>query len=765
MKRNATFFNLRIVIISFYLILFSSNYLFAKEVPSILAKTVAENFLKQYSKSKNVNCELKYIAFDSNNTPLYYSFDINKSGFVIVSAEDSGDPIIAYSNEKPFEIPDPKSPAAFWLSKRADEIKFLKQNNAKANAQISANWNKYLQATTNAKLNSVNTVTVPPLTSTTWAQYPFYNAYCPGGSVAGCCPVTMAQIMKYWSHPVQGTGSSSYNSANFGPLSANYAAHTYNWNNMPAAVTSLNADVAQLMLDCGVSIEATYSLLQTGGAVINLDNAVSAEHSYATYFGYNTSLLGVYRSSYSDPVWLSMIKNDLNLCRPVQYFGVDTVGVTGHTWVLDGYDQSDFFHMNWGWNGGNNGYFNINSLNPNVYNFTSFHEGLFGIVPTATNSLDAGIVSISPNSACSNSFYSPMIKLRNYGINPITSCTINYKLDNGVVQSIPWTGSLVTGQWNNITVTNYTLSGTDHSFKCFITNVNNSADVNLLNDTMIYNFSIFSSDNLPISEGFENSTTTLNHWKVLLSGANDWAFTNQASASGVRSLMIDNLTNTPGNVSVLQGLNSYDFSNTADPFIFFKVAYQRKATNNNDKLMLQVSNDCGISWVTKWSKQGAALATTTVLSGSNFIPSTTDFVQHITNAAYTSNTVFRWVFIADAANPGNNIYIDDINIYDTSAVSAVGIEEQKFDLINNFEIYPNPSNSETFLKFNLIKPASVEIKVTNILGEEFIVMDKIQSASGDQIISINKDSILAKGIYMVTIYINDIKLTRKLVVD
>ncbi len=31
-------------------------------------------------------------------------------------------------------------------------------------------------------------------------------------------------------------------------------------------------------------------------------------------------------------------------------------------WHAGSYDANDFFHMNWGWSGNNNGYFSINSL-------------------------------------------------------------------------------------------------------------------------------------------------------------------------------------------------------------------------------------------------------------------------------------------------------------------------------------------------------------------------------------------------------------------
>lgn len=760
MKVNFTLFKTATLIVC--CILFSAFGLFAKQVPVQTAQTVAENFFNNGVYSGNNKSVLKHTALNVNGVPLYYVFNFN-NGFVIVSAEDAAQPIIGYSTEQVFEIPDSKSPVAFWLSKRQDEIQYLKEQNINATLNIISDWNRLTYSSNFNKVNSSNSATLAPLLSSKWNQSPNYNAMCPGLSVTGCVATTMAQIMRYWQYPAHGTGSSSYMS-NYGILSKNYAASIYNWNNMPMVLSGPNADVALINYDCGVSVEMDYSPTGSGAYVINLDNPISAEHSYITYFSYDPStILGVYRSSYSDPTWISMLKSDLDLSRPVQYAGFGPQG--GHTWVCDGYDQNNFFHMNWGWGGSSNGYFNIDVLNPSGGDFSSWQQALFGIIPIATNAIDAGVLSISPTAnGCTNNQYAPTIKFRNYGINPLTSCTINYKLDNGATQSVAWTGSLVTGQSDNVTLPNYTLSNAAHSFTCFITNANNGVDANAANDVLVYNFSTFSNDNLPILEGFENASVSSTHWSILPSGGANWSITNQASSGGSKSLMINNLINTPGNTSIIQGLNNYDFSNTIEPYIYFKVAYQQKSTANNDKLSLQISNDCGNTWWSKWSRQGAALASTSVLSNSNFIPTTADFKQCSAYGIFSSNTIFRFVFTADPLNPGNNIYIDDVNIYDTTAVAAVGIKEQK-GITTNFQLYPNPTSGEAFVKLYLNTTSSVEIKVTDVCGKEVYSIEKNKFSAGEQVISITNQTNLNKGIYFVTVYLENEKFISKLVIN
>lgn len=34
----------------------------------------------------------------------------------------------------------------------------------------------------------------------------------------------------------------------------------------------------------------------------------------------------------------------------------------GHAWVVDGYDSNDLFHMNWGWGGTDNGWYDLSEI-------------------------------------------------------------------------------------------------------------------------------------------------------------------------------------------------------------------------------------------------------------------------------------------------------------------------------------------------------------------------------------------------------------------
>ena len=271
----------------------------------------------------------------------------------------------------------------------------------------------YLLDKNNFRLNqsSVQFSSVQPLVTTKWGQAPYVNDQCPldeengieqNGyrAVTGCPATAMAQIMKYWNYPEQGTGFKSYDHQTYGTLSANFGGTYYNWNSMTTYVNTPNEAVAKLMYHCGVAVEMGYGPQESGSYVIEgytPSIEQTCENAYKTYFGYDPdSMQGIIRSytngtgdfivNYSDSEWINLMKDELNSSRPIQYAGYGGGG--GHTWVCDGYDNNDFFHMNWGWGGQSDGYFTLISLSPDelgtgggIGDYNNTQQALIGIQP------------------------------------------------------------------------------------------------------------------------------------------------------------------------------------------------------------------------------------------------------------------------------------------------------------------------------------------------------------------------------------------------
>ena len=508
----------------------------AKPVTSTTAKKIALSWYKHASSKVPQTLTLAYTETSPSGEAIYYAFNVNTNdGWVIVSADDAAHPIIGYATKKQFKAPEAITNIGFWMNKRKKEIMHIRAVNFKATDDITREWTGDFSKNSNNNIsertNGVNSVAstsvvVGPLVQSDWNQSPYYNAACPGGvgnggisssaCVTGCVATTMAQIMRYWSYPATGTGSSSYNAGTYGTLSCNYGATTYSWSAMPlndaniTSTVSTYTQVAQLMYQAGVSVQMNYSPSGSGAYVLAADaggstNAVTspcAQNSYVTYFGYDATTIKGYQltnsssgdSNYTFNQWLTLIKTDLNAGRPVQYAGQDP-SQGGHTWVCDGYESNNYVHMNWGWAGSDDGYFTITNLTTTNDGFDpqDDQEILVGIQPPA--SVDAGISAISGISGAScASTYTPVVTITNFGVNTLTFTTINSQVDVGTVQTYTWTGSLSTGSTANVTLPAITVSAGTHTFTSSTNNPNHGTDANASNNASSF---IFSANGAP----------------------------------------------------------------------------------------------------------------------------------------------------------------------------------------------------------------------------------------------------------------------------
>jgi hypothetical protein len=767
-----------------YLLLFFilGTTVLANPVTKNSAQAIGLSFFKQHSSAGVSAMNLAYTETSSSGEPVYFVFNINSNdGFVIVAADDAAHPIIGYSTKGAFVIPTAHSTVGSWLKKRKAELLEIRSKNYKATAEISNEWSSGNMTIANRIKSGAKALptAVAPMVKTTWNQNPYYNDLCPGGSVTGCVATAMAQIMRFWNYPARGTGSSSYcdctssgDTEDYGVLSANYGATTYNWANMPLAINAPNADVANLCYQCGVSVNMDYAPSGSGAWVITADTIICAQTSYVKYFGYDPSTIqGLVRSNYSDSLWLSMIENDLSIGRPVQYVGVDT-SAGGHTWVCDGYDASDLLDMNWGWAGQDDGYFSINKLNPSSYNFAVDQEVLLGIRPMPKVANDAGVYAIvSPTTAavCSN-IYTPVVSVANFGDSTLTSCVINYVLDAGSLQTQNWSGSLAANASMNVTLAGFTAGGGSHTLVSYTTLPNGLPDGNGLNDTSIvsfYNNSVGAV--LPVIQGFEASPSLPTGWTLydFPDSLVTWQVSNTVAYSGNNSIGFNNCQGE-GNTS-MKGrrdrfiTSSFDFSATPSGSLGFDVAYTTviyKDTVYADTLAVYYSIDCGVSWNRIYYKGGATLATAPQYTSVNncWSPTSTSEwrIENIGLTALAGQPSVMFAF-ESRSEWGEYIYIDNINI---STTLTAGISE--INASAGLFVYPNPASSSLTLS-GTDNAGKVYFTISDLSGREVMAGD-IDAAAGsfNQTISISD---LAHGVYIIKA--NDTKnaWVKKIVVE
>jgi subtilisin family serine protease len=117
---------------------------------------------------------------------------------------------------------------------------------------------------------------------------------------------------------------------------------------------------------------------------------------------------------------------------------------------------------------------------------------------------DAGINSVtSPTGSICASSDSPVVVLRNYGSNTLTSVTINYSLDGGSNNTYSWSGSLAQNATANVTLPSLSFGNGNHTFDVSTSDPNGQVDANTANDGVSSSFSS-GSNSVTLSITFDN---------------------------------------------------------------------------------------------------------------------------------------------------------------------------------------------------------------------------------------------------------------------
>ncbi len=364
----------------FFTVLFSiiiSLNIFASIVTKNEAVQIANQFIDNYNLNINyftIN-DLAYTEL-SNNTPVFYIFNKEDKGFVIVSAQDFTIPVLGYSDKNSFDVSIPINIRGMF-DEYTNEAIYGISNNFISNDEIKKTRDDIL----NNKVKNSRSVD-PLLGEIKWNQNPYYNDSCPyDPSYGWICPVgcvatAMAQIMRYWEYPDKGTGSYSYVHNQYGEQYANFEVD-YIWENMPKqTLYSPNAACAQISYHCAVSVNMNFSPYGSGAS------QEKVPMSLIKYFGYSFDAKNEMKSNYTNEEWSILLKSELDDGRPVQYAGSASDGSGGHSFVCDGYD-GEYFHFNWGWGGSSDGYFSLSSLTPSYWDegYTYGQRMVMGIRP------------------------------------------------------------------------------------------------------------------------------------------------------------------------------------------------------------------------------------------------------------------------------------------------------------------------------------------------------------------------------------------------
>ncbi|MEW6252179.1 MAG: C10 family peptidase [Planctomycetota bacterium] len=348
-------------------------------------------------------------VFTDEAGPLYFVVHLRPTGFVIVPAYDTIEPILAFTSEGAFD-PAPATPFGAVVpqdirARRAAAAEMLATSEAGKSAvqRVQAKWLRLRRQAEGHGgtleldgLQTIDDVRVGPLLVTRWAQtcaptgLACFNYYTPGGGVpawpvlpgspnnwpCGCVATAMAQVMRYFGHPTRGINelgaiSNTIWVSGVGYVTAQTRGGTgnrtaYRWDLMIADPHAGNPTEAQrqeigrLCWDAGVLTGMAYS---SGSSVTMFANAKSALiGGVFSGFQYTNAVLGGMPGPPIGSGLIGMVNPNLDGGRPVLLSLAGSPSLDPHAVVADGYGYNQgtlYHHINAGWAGQQDLWYNV----------------------------------------------------------------------------------------------------------------------------------------------------------------------------------------------------------------------------------------------------------------------------------------------------------------------------------------------------------------------------------------------------------------------
>lgn len=213
---------------------------------------------------------------------------------------------------------------------------------------------------------------VQPLLRSIRSQEAPYNWLCPhwisnDGSesearcLSGCVATSLEQILAYYRYPevlqdtLYGWRTDNYVLADMLPGTR------FDWDNYLDDYRGDYTDaegmaIALPTLACGMAVKMQYGLNASGASLYRAVEPLRRAFGYGSVRYYD-------RVMYTPEHWHQMLRHELQQGRPVAYTG-HNMALNGHAFNIDGYDSNGFYHVNWGYDGNYDGYYDLDWLCP-----------------------------------------------------------------------------------------------------------------------------------------------------------------------------------------------------------------------------------------------------------------------------------------------------------------------------------------------------------------------------------------------------------------
>ncbi len=370
--------------LTFFITIISSFSFFVSADESV-AKIVAETFMgkrmveivsSEVISLSSERQKLKVIDLNdmANNVVAYNA--ITKDGrkcFVLMTQVDNITRVVGYGYNHHFNFDEMPVAMKEWFNDYSEE---LSQSNSDVARQIT-------------------TQQVEPLLKTKWNQFEPYNNMCPTyddhRTVAGCTAIALSQVLYHFKSDNTAPYKVEYlNEPTTTEISVDFSKGNYDWDNILTTYegveyndTQANA-VARLVYESGVACKAEYGFSSLWD--YSVDNfSTSAPLPFEAlqrYFNFNCNIY--LRKYVPTQMWIEIINENLLNDKPVIYAG--SGGSDSHAFVIDGVDSEGFFHVNWGWGGVADGYYDLTYLRIDDDNYYSGGQQMIADISPRTSS-------------------------------------------------------------------------------------------------------------------------------------------------------------------------------------------------------------------------------------------------------------------------------------------------------------------------------------------------------------------------------------------
>ncbi len=356
--------------------------------------------------------ELADTFTDDAGQALYHVIALSPAGFVVISADDQLEPIIAFNATGTY---DPSADNPLTVLLRGDMAARLaeldgKGQDAAAAASPAAKWDELLAAAGEdefaapAGVSTINDIRVAPLTQSQWGQtteysQTCYNYYTPSNYPAGCVATAMAQLMRYHQYPTAGIGQTLQSfSINGSPTTAytlggNGTGGPYNWTQMPldpnpGVTLAQRQAIGALCYDAGICAAMNYTSGGSGASTYDARDAL------IDVFDYTNGIYAMFTNNNINPGLYHMANANLDAGLPT-ILSIERTG-GGHAILIDGYGYNVstlYHHLNMGWSGSDNVWYALPDINTGSYDYDTVNGCVYNIYTSGGGEIISGRVT------------------------------------------------------------------------------------------------------------------------------------------------------------------------------------------------------------------------------------------------------------------------------------------------------------------------------------------------------------------------------------